>query len=101
NIPSSKFSVFAMDEFFQPNTNVATNPLDFYHVIGGVAYRVSPRWRFAVSTQHVIYKQDQFTYPAASLALFSPTLAAANPGGIANAVPAGINAKFLSFEFTF
>jgi hypothetical protein len=101
NIPHSKFAVFGMDEFFQPNTDVPTNPLDFYHVVAGVAYRVSPRWRFAVSTQHVVYSHSQFTYPADALATFSPTLAAANPTGIANAVPPGVNVQFVSFEFSF
>ncbi len=101
NLPHSKFSVFAWDQFFQPNTNVPTNPLDFYHVIAGLAYRVSPRWRVAFSSQYVLYKQSQFTYPADALAGFNPPLAAANPAGIPNAVPADIHAQFINFEFTF
>jgi hypothetical protein len=99
--PHSKFSVFAWDEFFQPNTNVPDDPLEFYHVIAGVAYRVSPRWRIAVSSQHVIYKHSQFTYSPADLAGFNPALATANPAGIANAVPNDVHATFLNFEFSF
>ncbi len=99
--PHTKFSVFGWDEFFQPNTRVPDNPLDFYHVIAGLAYRVSPRWRVAFSSQHVKYSHDQFTYPVSSLATFNPALATANPAGIANAVPGNINTAMLNFEFSF
>jgi hypothetical protein len=99
--PNSKFGVFAWDEYFQPNTNVPDNPLDFYHIIAGVSYRASARWRVAVSNQYVTYKHDQFTYPASSLAGFSPSLAASNPAGIPNAVPDNINVVMLNFEFSF
>lgn len=101
NFPNSKFGVFAWDEYFQPNTNVPDNPLDFYHVIAGVSYRASARWRVAVSSQHVNYKHGQFTYPASSIAGFSPSLAVANPAGIPNAVPDNINVAMLNFEFSF
>jgi hypothetical protein len=101
NIPGSKFAVFGLWQYFQPNTNVPSNPLDFDRIIGGVAYRVSPRWRFAVDSQNLIYRHSQFTYPASSIASFSPSLAAANPNGIDNAVPPNIKAIFVNVEFTF
>jgi hypothetical protein len=101
NFPNSRFGVFAWDEYFQPNTNVPDDPLDFYHVIAGVSFRASPRWRVAVSNQYVIYKQDQFTYPPSSVASFSPSLAAANPAGIPNAVPPNVKVVMLNFEFSF
>ncbi len=100
-IPNSKFSVFAWDQFFQPNTNVSDDPLDLYHVIAGVSYRASPRWRVGLSSQHLVYKHDQFTYPASSIVDFSPALAASNPGGIPNAVPDNTNVVMLNFEFSF
>jgi len=101
NIPNSKFAVFGLYQDFQPNTNVPSDPLDFHRVVGGVAYRVSPRWRVALDSQNVLYSHDQFTYPSSSMAAFSPSLAAANPGGIPNAVPSGIKAFFANLEFTF
>ncbi len=101
NFPGTKFGVFAWDEFFQPNTNVPDNPLDFYHVIAGLSYRASARWRIAFSSQHVIYKHDQFTYPASSINGFSPSLAASNPAGIPNAVPSNVSVAMLNFEFSF
>jgi hypothetical protein len=100
-LPHSKFTLFAWDEFFRPNTNVPSNPLDFYHIIAGLAYRVSPRWRVAVSDQRALYRHDQFTYPAATLATFNAALAAANPNGIPNAVPASVHVAFVNFEFSF
>ncbi|HUK33246.1 MAG TPA: hypothetical protein VLV86_05010, partial [Vicinamibacterales bacterium] len=99
--PNSKFGVFAWDQYFQPNTNVPDDPLDFYHIIAGVSYRASARWRVAVSNQYVTYKHDQFTYPASSLAGFSPSLATANPAGIANAVPPNVNVVMFNVEFSF
>jgi hypothetical protein len=100
-LPHSKFSVFAWDQFFKPNTNIPTDPLDFSHIVAGVAYRASSRWRVAVSDQHALYSHDQFTYPAATLATFNPALAAANPSGIPSAVPPSVHVAFLSVEFSF
>jgi len=99
--PHSKFTVFAWDEFFKPNTNIPDDPLDFYHIVAGVAYRVSARWRIGVSDQHALYSHDQFTYPAASLAIFNPALAAANSTGIPSAVPPSVHVGFVSVEFSF
>lgn len=99
--PGTKASVFGMFENFKPNTDVVSNPLDFNRLVLGLAYRVSPRWRMAFSSQNVLYTHDNFTYPAASIADFSPSLAAANPNGIPNAVSSNTNAIFVSFEFTF
>jgi hypothetical protein len=44
---------------------------------------------------------SQFTFPVAKLQLFSPSFAAANPNGIANAVPNNIQAIFVSSAFNF
>ena len=99
--PNSKFSVFGWNEFFRPNTNIPDNPMNFYHIIGGVAYRASPRWRVALSDQWAQYNHSQFVYPASSLAMFNPALAAANPNGIPSAVPPSVHVGFLNFEFSF
>jgi len=101
NVPNTKFAFFGLYQYFQPNTKIPLNPLDFQRVVAGISYRVNKNVRFAFDTQDVLYKHSQFTYPASSLATFSPTLAAANPGGIANAVPPSVKALFLNMEFTF
>jgi hypothetical protein len=101
NVPDTGWGVFAFWHRFQPNTNVTDNPLDFDRVAGGVAYRFNRNLRFAVSTQNVLYSHSQFTFPLSSLTTLSPSLAAAHPTGIDNAVPPNTRAVFASWEFTF
>jgi hypothetical protein len=97
----SPFYLFGMFEQFNPNTNVTTNPLDFRTVVGGISYKYGKYWQFALDTQNVIYYHNQFTFPAAELANISPSLAAANPTGIANAVPESSNAIFFNVLFNY
>lgn len=100
-IPRSPFSLFAMYHSFSPNTKVAKNPIDFERIVAGIGYKVNDRLRFAVSSQNLIFRHSQFTFPASDLQILSPSLAAANPNGIANAVPNHIQGIFLSTGFTF
>lgn len=99
-IPRSPFALFAMYHSFSPNTKVTKNPIDVERVVAGIGYRVNDRLRFAISSQNLIFRHSQFTFPAAELQLLSPSLAAANPNGIANAVPNRTQAIFLSTGFT-
>lgn len=101
NIPNSIISVFGTWQYFQPNTKVPDDPLDFDRVVAGVAFKLHPSVRLAIDSQNLLYRRSQFTYPASSIAAFSPSLAAANPGGIPNAVPRNTNAIFVNVEFTF
>lgn len=101
NVPNTGVGFFGYWHYFQPNTNVADNPLDFDRTGIGVAYRFNRNLRFAVSNQNVLYRRSQFTYPVDLLATLSPSLATAHPTGIDNAVPPSIKAIFASFEFTF
>jgi hypothetical protein len=100
-IPRSPFTVFATFQSLSPNVNVAKNPLDFHRVVGGVSYRFSDRLRFAIASQNLLFRHTQFTFPASQIQLLSPALAAANPNGIANAVPNRIQAIFADTEFSF
>jgi hypothetical protein len=101
DIPGTKFTLFGMYEYFNPNRNVSENPLDFHRVVGGISYKYSPRLQFALDSQNVLFAHSQFTFPAAEIARFSPSLAKANPGGIPNAVPNNIQAIFLNVVFSF
>lgn len=100
-IPRSPFSLFAMYHAFSPNTRVAKNPIDFERFVAGIGYKVNDRLRFAVSSQNLIFRHSQFMFPAAELQLFSPSLAAANPNGIANAVPNRVQAILANVGFNF
>jgi hypothetical protein len=97
----SPFYLFGMFEQLNPNTNVSNDPLDFRTVIGGISYKYGKYWQFAVDSQNIIYYQSQTTFPASELALFSPSLAASNPGGITNAVPTNTNAIFFNVLFNY
>ncbi len=96
------FSLFGMYQYFQPNTHISgTNPLDFQRTVGGISYKYNEHFEFSVDDQNLNYLRKQFTISAAQIATFSPSLAAANPNGIANAVPNGTNAIFVNLLFNY
>ena len=98
----SPFSVFGMYHYFQPNTNISgTNPLDFQRTVGGISYKFNEHFEIAVDDQNLNYFHSQFTMPAAQIATFSASLAAANPNGIPNVVPGGTNAFFTNLLFRY
>jgi hypothetical protein len=97
----SPFSLFGLFQYFQPNTNVDKDPLDFQRILGGISYQYNKNLRFALDSQNLIFFRSQFTFPAAELARFNPGLAASNPGGIPNAVPKNTNAVFFNVEFNY
>jgi len=84
NIPHSPVSFFGLYQYFQPNTNVSTDPLDFSRLVVGVAFKYNSHLRFAIDSQNLIYTQSQFTF-----------------NGIPNAVPTNSNALFANFELNY
>ncbi len=100
-IPGTPLTLFGMYHYFMPNTQVAKNPLDFHRIVAGVSYKVNARLRFALTSQNLVFKHSQFTFPASDLAQFSPSLAAVNPNGIPNAVPNRVQAVFANVELNF
>jgi hypothetical protein len=69
--------------------------------VGGVSYHFNEHFEFSVDSQNLKYVHSQFTMPASQIATFNPALAAANPNGIANAVPQDTNAIFLNLLFNY
>ncbi len=101
-IKTSPYTVFGMYQYFQPNTNISgTNPLDFQRIVAGVSYKYNKHLEFALDSQNLKYTHGQFTMPASQIATFSTSLAAANPSGIANAVPQNTNAIMLNMQFNY
>jgi hypothetical protein len=100
-ISRDPFALFGMYHYFLPNINVDKNPLDFSRIVAGIGYKANDRLRFAITSQNLIFMHSQFTFPATELQLFSPSLAAAYPNGIPNAVPSPIQAIFMNTEFNF
>jgi hypothetical protein len=84
NIPHSRFSIFGLYQYFQPNINISKDPLDFSRLVAGVAYRYNKYLRFAFDSQNLIYTHSQFTYD-----------------GIPNAVPTNTNALFINMELNY
>ncbi|HTR66120.1 MAG TPA: hypothetical protein VMH85_10125 [Terriglobales bacterium] len=98
----SPFSLFGMYQYFQPNTKISgTNPLDFERVVGGLSYKYNDHFEFSVDDQNLTYAHSQFNMTADQIATFSSSLAAANPGGIPNAVPTSTNAIMLNLLFNY
>lgn len=83
-IPHSRFSLFGLYQYFQPNINVSNDPLDFERIVGGIAYRYDSHLQFALDSQNLIYTHSQFTFH-----------------GIPNAVPTNSNALFLSLGLNY
>ena len=80
NIPNSKFAVFGLYQFFQPNTDINDDPLDFHRVVAGVSYTVNKNLRFAFDNQDVIYRRN---------------------AAVPSSVLPDVKALFLNMEFTF
>ncbi|MGH9655503.1 MAG: hypothetical protein ACRD6B_18825 [Bryobacteraceae bacterium] len=98
----SPFKLFGLYQYFQPNTKISgTNPLDFERTVGGISYTMNSHFEVALDDQSLTYVHSQFTMSPAQIASFSPSLAAANPGGIANAVPKGTNVIMLNVLFNY
>ena len=90
-----------MYQFFQPNTNIKPNPLDFARTIVGIAYKYNEHFEVALDNQNLNYTKSQFLMPASQIQTFSSSLATANPNGIPNPVPQSTNALFLNLMFNY
>ncbi len=98
---NSPFKLFGMYQFFQPNTNIKPNPLDFARTVVGIAYKYNEHFEVALDNQNLNYTKSQFLMPASQIQTFSSSLATANPNGIPNPVPQSTNALFLDLMFNY
>jgi len=60
DVPHSKVAIFGLWNYFQPNTNVADDVLDFDRLVAGAAYRFNRNVRLAVSSQNENYRRGPF-----------------------------------------
>ncbi|MGZ6204545.1 MAG: hypothetical protein ACXWMT_06470, partial [Candidatus Binataceae bacterium] len=79
HIPQTPVTLFGMFQWLQPNTNFASNPLDFYRWIFGVSYQYNEYLRFAIDSQNISYYHSQQSIPIATLKPFGYS-----PGGTFN-----------------
>lgn len=96
NLGSPKWALFGTFQRFQPNTAVANNPLDFDHVVGGIAFVASKNLRFALDSQNILWRNGQATFSAAQASQYLPTTTGYN-----NVIGKDINGFFINMELSF
>jgi hypothetical protein len=102
HIPNTPFTLFGLFEWFQPNTNVDVNPLDFERYVAGISYQYNEFLRFSLDTQNLMYYHSQFAFPASEAHSFAPvTFSPKTLASVASAVPRDEHAFFLNAEFAF
>jgi hypothetical protein len=62
DIPHTPFTAFGLLQWFQPNTRVDKDPLDFTRYDLGVQWLVNKYFRVAFDSQAIQYYHSQFTY---------------------------------------
>ena len=79
HIPETPLTLFGMFQWLQPNTQFASNPLDFNRWIFGVSYQYNEYLRFAIDSQNLSYYHSQQSIPISVLKPFGYS-----PGGTFN-----------------
>jgi len=79
HLPETPLTLFGMFELFQPNTQFASNPLDFQRWIFGISYQYNEYVRFAIDSQNLSYYHSQQSIPISALKPFGYS-----PGGTFN-----------------
>jgi len=93
DIPHTPFTAFGLLQWFQPNTRIAKDPLDFTRYDLGVQWLINKYLRVAFDSQAIQYYHSQFTFPAGETSKHS----AAVPFAVAR----DTHAFFLNLEFRY
>ncbi len=102
HIPRTPFTLFGLFQWFQPNTNVNTDPLDFQRWVAGVSYQYNEYLRFAIDSQNLSYYHNQFNVPESYVNSFAPVFTAPTAGKfVIDAVPRDTHAFFINMEFNY
>ena len=95
DIPHTPFTLFGLLQWFQPNTRINKDPLDFTRYDLGVQWLINKYLRIAFDSQAIQYYHSQFTYPATAVPGQAKTAA------VPYAVPTDTHAFFLNLEFRY
>jgi hypothetical protein len=95
DIPHTPFTAFGLLQWFQPNTRINKDPLDFTRYDLGVQWLINKYVRIAFDSQAIQYYHSQFTFPATKVPGQKPT------PDVLFAVPRDTHAFFLNLEFRY
>ncbi len=93
DIPHTPFTLFGLLQWFQPNTRIQKDPLDFTRYDLGVQWMINRYLRVAFDSQAIQYYHSQFTFNAGQLG--------AKSVAVPFAVPRDTHAFFLHLEFRY
>jgi hypothetical protein len=101
-IPHTPLTLFGMFQWWNPNTNIAVDPLDFQRWVAGVSYQYNEYLRFALDSQNLSYYHGQFGFPVSTL----DTLGWTAPSGfkgvvVPSSVARDTHAIFANVEFSY
>jgi hypothetical protein len=99
HIPNTPLTLFGTFMWFQPNTKVDLNPLDFQRWVAGLSHRYNEYLRFAFSSQNLLYYHGQFDFPVAYANTFAPTDVKGSV--VRDAVPRDVHGFFLNLELNY
>ena len=102
HIRHTPFTLFGLFQWWQPNTKVNVDPLDFQRWIVGIQWQYNDYLRFALDTQNLSYYHNQFNVSQAYVNSFVPGLFK-SPGAqvVPDAVPVDDHSIFLNMEFSY
>jgi hypothetical protein len=93
DIPYTPFTGFGLVQWFQPNTRIQKDPLDFTRYDLGVQWLINKYFRVAFDSQAIQYYHSQFTFAAGQLG--------AKSVAVPFAVPRDTHAFLLNLEFRY
>jgi hypothetical protein len=93
DIPHTPFTAFGLLQWFQPNTRIQKDPIDFTRYDVGVQWLVNRYFRVAFDSQAIQYYHSQFT--------FAPGQLGAKSAAVPFAVPRDTHGFFLNLEFRY
>jgi hypothetical protein len=93
DIPHTPFTAFGLLQWFQPNTRIQKDPLDFTRYDLGVQWLINKYLRVAFDSQAIQYYHSQFEFPAGSTSAHSKA--------VPFAVPRDTHGFFLHLEFRY
>jgi hypothetical protein len=111
HIPNTPFRLIGLFQWFEPNSKVNRDPLDFYRYMVGVEWQINEFVRLAIDTQNLNFYHGQEPFSTAYANQFAKVFVPvphtgtktnfSPPTSIADPVPRDTHAVELNLEFAF